>query len=280
MSYRSLLVHLDLGPLCAQRTALAIAVARRMDGHLVGLAPTGQVDLPVDPGELRSLSEFSKLAWELLQERAEQAALRFRQACEGAGLRSYEALVDEDDAASSLLRHALCSDLCLLSQVDPATARHRQAQALLEQLLLQSPRPSLVLPYAGHFEQVGKRVLVAWDESREAARALGDALPLLRNADLVHVQHWTRAGSAQDSAALPRLNALRQWLCWQGVSAETHSDVSEVEIGAATLSRAADLDADLIVMGLYGHAAWAERLMGGCTQTMLESMTVPLLLSH
>lgn len=280
MSYRSLLVHLDPGPLCAQRTELAIAVARRMDAHLVGLAPTGEVDLPIDPTELRSLSEFAALTWELLQERAEQAALRFKQACESAGLRSFEALVDEADAAASLLRHSLCSDLCLLSQVDPAAAMRRPAQALLEQMLLQSPRPSLVLPYAGRFEQVGKRVLVAWDESREAARALGDALPLLRNADLVHVQHWTRAGSAADASALPRLSALRQWLCWQGVSAETHSDVSDVEIAAATLSRAADLDADLIVMGVYGHAPWAERLTGGCTQTMLESMTVPLLLSH
>ena len=280
MSYRSLLVHLDPSPLSAARTQLAISVASRMDAHLVGLAPTGLVDLPVSPSDLRSLGEYSSLVWGLLQERAAQAASDFKSACERAGRHSCEVLVDEADVVPSLLRHALCSDLCLFSQVDPASPTHRPAQAKLEQLLLQNPRPSLVLPYAGRFEQVGQRVLVAWDESREAARALADALPLLRMAEHVRVQHWFREGRLQRAAPPPDLKALKQWLCWQGVNAETHSDASDIDIAAATLSLAADVDADLIVMGVYGHSRWAERLMGGCTKSMLDSMTVPLLLSH
>ena len=78
----------------------------------------------------------------------------------------------------------------------------------------------------------------------------------------------------------PRLDALQHWLMWQGVSADVRIETTGVDIADAMLSRAADFGADLIVMGAYGHARWAERVLGGATRGLLASMTVPVLMSH
>lgn len=282
MTYRSLLVHLDSEPSCAARTTQAIELALAMDCHLVGLAPTGLLSMPVAPEAAAALGQFNAMAWQLLLEQAQLAAERFRAACQSAGLKSCEALSDSADAATSLVRHAHCSDLVILSQPDPTRAGHGQLRAMVEQALLHSARPTLLLPYAtgsaAAGERLGRRALVAWDDSREAARALSDALPLLRRSDEVQVLSWREGAAAEPMA--PRLAAVKQWLAWQGVVAETREEISNIGVAEALLSRAADLGSDLIVMGAYGHARWTERVLGGATRGLLEAMTVPVLMSH
>ncbi len=280
MTYRTILVHLDQEPLCASRTRTAIHLARDMDCRLIGLAPTGLVDLPVVPQAAGSLADFAVAAWDALRERAALAVEQFRQACRAAGLKSFEAVTDEADAVSSLVYHAHCSDLTVLSQPDPQAPGQRQAQAVLEEVILQSARPTLVIPYAGRFDAIGHTVMVAWDDSREAARAVSDALPLLRRAGQVHVVSWNEAGDPTDERLGERMDALRQWLMWQGVPAEARVESTAIGIADAMLSRAADLGADLMVMGAYGHSRWAERVLGGATRGLLASMTVPVLMSH
>ena len=279
MTYRSLLLHVDSSPLCPARSNLAISLAQAMECHLVGLAPTGLLTLPVVPEAAIPLAEFSAMAWEFVNDQAQQASEQLRQSCVTAGLKSFEALVDVADEAESLVRHSHCSDLVMLSQPDPTAFGHRADQAMLEQVLMHSARPSLVLPYTGTFTAVGQRVLVAWDQSREAARAVADALPLLRRAQQVEVISWTE-GSDGDTPTRPSLDALRQWLLWHGVAAEVRSASTTIGIADTMLSHAADFDADLIVMGAYGHARWTERLLGGATRGLLASMTVPVLMSH
>ena len=278
MTYRSLLVHLDSAPQAAARVDHAIALAQAMDCHLVGLAPTGLLTLPMAPEAAATLGDFSALAWELLQEQAQQAATRFREACATAGLRSCEALTDTADSAGSLVRHAHCSDLVLLSQPDPGQPGQGAQRAMVEQVLLHSARPSLLLPYTGSPKPLGRHALVAWDDSREATRAISDALPLLRRAERVQVLSWRE--SEADEPMAPRLAALRQWLAWQGVAAEVREEYSDIGIAEALLSRAADQDCDLIVMGAYGHTRLAERVLGGATRGLLQAMTVPVLMSH
>lgn len=280
MTYRSLLVLLDHDPLCDSRTQVAIRLAKDMDCHLVGVAPTGLIDLPASPEAATSLVEFAALAWDTLRDQAEASVQRFRDVCRAAGLKSFEAVVDEADKAPSVVRHAHCSDLTVLNQADPLSRGHRVAQDLVEQVVLYSARPTLVLPYAGRFDSIGKQMMVAWDDSREAARALSDALPLLRRAERVHVVSWDESGGANGGALRPRLDALHQWLMWQGVSADMRVETSDIELAEAILSRAADMNADSIVMGAYGHARWAERVLGGATRGLLGSMTVPVLMSH
>ena len=146
--------------------------------------------------------------------------------------------------------------------------------------MLHNARPTLVLPFAGQFDTIASRALVAWDDSREAARAVADALPLLRLADRVQVVTWSDSTDVEDLAWRKRQNALQHWLEWQGVSAETHIQRTEIGLTDAMLSHAADFGADLIVMGAYGHARWTERMLGGATRGMLASMTTPVLMSH
>ena len=279
MTYRSLLVFLDQHPLCAARTQVAIQLAKALDCHLVGVAPTGLVDLPVSQQVDPSLEKLSAMAWSALRGDAEQATERFRQECRAAGVKSVEAVTDESDKARSLVRHAHCSDLTVLTQADPNAPGHRFAQALVEQVVLYSARPTLVLPYAGRVATLGSNVLVAWDDSREAARALSDALPLLRLAKRVQVLSWSEGGT-DDKTLRPRLDALNQWLKWHGISADLSVETTDIGIDDAMLSRAADLSTDLIVMGAYGHARWTERVLGGATRGLLATMTVPVLMAH
>ena len=280
MTYRSLLVLLDQDPLCAARSQAAMRLAKVLDCHLVGIAPTGLIDLPVSAQAAASLADFAARAWDTLRDQAERAADHFRDECRAAGVKSSEAVIDESDRAASLVRHAHCSDLTVLSQANPAAFAYRLAQDLVEQVVLYSARPTLILPYAGCIDTIGTRVMVAWDDSRESARAVSDALPLLRLAKQVLVVSWNEAGATKDKTLRPRLDALHRWLMWQGVSADVRVETTGLGIADAMLSRAADLSADLIVMGAYGHARWTERVLGGASRGMLASMTVPVLMSH
>jgi nucleotide-binding universal stress UspA family protein len=280
MTYRSLLVLLDHDPLCAARSQAAMRLARALDCHLVGVAPTGRIDLPASAHAASALADFAALAWDTLRGQAEQATERFRDECRAAGVRSCEAVIDESDKAPSLVRHAHCSDLTLLTQADPASPEYRLVRDLVEQVLLYSARPTLILPYAGRFDSIGTNVLVAWDDSRESARAVSDALPLLRLAESVLVVSWNEAGAIEDKTLRPRLEALQRWLMWQGVSADVRVEKTGIGIAEAMLSRAAELSTDLIVMGAYGHARWTERVLGGATRGLLASMKVPVLMSH
>ena len=280
MTYRSLLVLLDQDPLCATRSQAAMRLAKVLDCHLVGVAPTGLIDLPVSPQAAASLADFAALAWDTLRDQAERATDRFRDECRAAGVKSCEAVIDESDKAPSLVRHAHCSDLTLLTQADPASPDYHLVRDLVEQVLLYSARPTLLLPYAGRSDLIGTNVMVAWDDSRESARAVSDALPLLRLANHVLVVSWNEAHALVDKTLHPRLDALQQWLMWQGVSAELRVETTGIDIGQAMLARAAELDTDLIVMGAYGHARWTERVLGGATRGLLASMTVPVLMSH
>ena len=280
MTYRSLLVLLDQDPLCAARSQTAMRLAKALDCHLVGVAPTGLIDLAVSAHAAASLGDFAASAWGTLRDQAERATDHFRDECRAAGVTSFEAVIDESDKAPSLVRHAHCSDLTVLTQADPASPGYRPARDLVEQVLLYSARPTLILPYAGRFGSIGTHAMVAWDDSRESARAVSDALPLLRLAEHVVVLSWNESGAIENESLRPRLDALQRWLMWQGVSADVRVETTGIGLAEAMLSRAADLSTDLIVMGAYGHARWAERVLGGATRGLLASMTVPVLMSH
>ncbi|MES2098765.1 MAG: universal stress protein [Pseudomonadota bacterium] len=280
MTFKSLLVLLGDEPHCIARTQAAIRLAQRLDCHLVGLAPTGLLDLAAVPGSAAAFSEFAARARDALRDQAGRVADRFRNDCRTAGLASYDAIVDEADSARSLLRHAHCSDLTLLTQADPDAPGYRAASELVETVVLHSARPTLILPNAGHFEQLGTRALIAWDESREAARAVADALPLLRRATEVHLATWPEGDGAERQLLQAQLDAARGWLARHGIDAQVQLERATGSIADALLARAAESRCDLIVMGAWGHARWAERLLGGATHGLLRSMAVPVLMSH
>ncbi len=277
MTYRSILVSLDATPANGARSAIAIALARQFEAHLIGLAPTAALDAQVMQ-TAAAMADAAAAASQRLLDEAMAIAQAFRKRCTSEALLSFEALADPSPASTSLVLHAQCADLLILSQADPSLPGHRQKAAEVEQVLLSCARPVLLIPYT-HREPVRpQRVLVAWDGSPESVRAMTDALPLLRRAAQVSLVHWRR--EAQGTAPLARLAGIRQWLAFQGVDAEVRDEVTTLGIGDALLNAASDTGADLIVMGAYGHARWTERLFGGVSRTLLATMTAPVLMSH
>jgi nucleotide-binding universal stress UspA family protein len=147
-------------------------------------------------------------------------------------------------------------------------------------LVLACGRPMLVVPYAGEFAAVGRRVLVAWDGTREATRALNDAMPLLGKAEAVTVM-TVRAREAAFEQDGPLLARIVRHLERHGIAAHSEEALrGDLPISDVLLSRAADLDADLIVAGAYHHTQLREALFGGVSRDLLDHMTVPVLMSH
>lgn len=280
MTFRTLLLSLDQQQESTSHARVAIQLAKALDCHLVGLAPTGVPDLSGSTGSAASLADVAGLAWDTLRRRAEHATADFVQACHAMQLGQFEAKVDLAEPVTSLLSHARCHDLTVLRQADPQAQGHRAAEVLVEQVLLQSARPVLIVPCSGHGDSVGSNVLVVWNDSREAARVVSDALPLLRSARRVTVVRW-RYKADGDLASLQRsIDDLQQWLKRHGISAQASIESSPLGIAQAILSRAAELDADLVVMGAYGHSRLAERVWGGASLGVLQSATVPVFMSH
>ncbi len=280
MSYRSLLVPIDQDPLCAMRVQTALHLSKAFEAKLTGLAPTGLVDLPAAVSAAATLAEFADQAWNALRDQAQAAAVAFDKACARAEYTHAESVVAEGDAAAVLLHHAMRNDLIVVSQPDPSASDHAARRRVVEQVILYSARPTLVLPYAASGIEPGRNVLVAWDDSREAARAAADALPFLKKARKVHLVSWHEKGHLGSGDAMPTLQDVGQWLRQHGVKADTHVEIANIPIQDAMLSRAADLDVDLLVMGAYGHTRWSERVLGGATRGLLATMTVPVLMSH
>lgn len=165
--------------------------------------------------------------------------------------------------------HARYADLTIMGQTDDGETDH------VTEMVMSVGRPVMVIPQRGNFPCIGRRTLVAWNGSREATRAVFDALPLLRRADQVTVltldAEHDRVAGADISRTLAR----------HTVKVEVvHSTRGEIDAGNALLSRAADCGSDLIVMGAFGHSPLHERMLGGATRHILQHMTVPVLISH
>lgn len=176
--------------------------------------------------------------------------------------------------------HARYADFAILGQLDPESGESDAVRPRPEQVTLASGRPILIVPYAGNFPSVGQRVLIGWNATREAARAVNDAMPLLTGAEIVTVLTIDPREGPRAHGELPGAD-ISLHLARHGVKAEIERTVSaDLPVGEVLLSRAADLGADLLVMGAYGHSRARELLLGGATHTLLRSMTVPVLMSH
>jgi nucleotide-binding universal stress UspA family protein len=274
------LVLLDHGPACATRTRVAMHLARERGWHLLGLAPTGVIDLPSTVRPHPPLAAYAARAWDALRDQAEAATQRFHDECQVAGVESFEAVIDEAEPGRSLVHHAHCADVVMLTQANADSSVAREEMAVVERVVLDSARPTLLLPRTGRLDHLGRRVLIAWDDSREAARAVLDALPILAHADRVELVSWRERGVPEDKALRAGQEAVHRWLRRHGVACHVYVETPHGRLVDAMLARARQIDADLVVMGAYGHARWAEHVLGGATRDMLSSMTIPVLMSH
>ena len=280
MTYKTLLVHLDAGSRCPARIALAAHLASVHGSHVIGVAVTGLPDIVVSMNmAVPDGIEFIEVTQTFLRERAEAVAATFERQLAAAGCASYESRVVKGGTIETIGRLARCSDLVLLGQDEPDAPVDGTAHDLPEQAMLRSGAPVLVLPYAGDFPTLGTRALIAWKDTREAALAIREALPLLRDASRVQLLELAESSSGSD-AAHASLHEVQAWLGRHGISAEARSEPAAGDVGETLLSRAADLSADLLVMGAYGHARAREWVLGGATRHLLGHMTLPTLMAH
>lgn len=286
MALHDILVHIDGGPGHETRLRLAIALARQHRAHLTGLygvevVPAATLAVPAIGsygGDLESINAAATAGRDVAEGIAEQMEAAFRAALKAAGVAGDWQVLAGMVAELTMLA-ARAADLTIVGQIDPGDPGTGQTPGLPERVLLESGRPVLIVPYVGHFTTLGRRVLIAWNATREAARAVGDALPLMAGAEAVTILSIGTAGEAEaeDGAAAPLVRHLSR----HGIAATGSSLVADdIGVGDLILSRAADLGSDLIVMGGYGHSPTRERFLGGVTRSLLQHMTVPVLMAH
>ena len=284
MTFKDILVALDGAPPARERVEQAAALAQRFEAHLVGLhstlAPASQPGRGYFEYFDRSLLEpLYRDFDDKMRAEAEGARQLFEDAARRRGV-SAEWRAASGYPSQTAALHGRYADLIVLGQLDPDDPQAPLFRPLPEEVALAVGRPVLAIPYAGTWDMIGRRVVVGWDASREATRAINDAMPLLAAAETVTVLVIDPADGAAGHGEMPGAD-IALHLARHGVKAAIESTVSGgIGVGNALLSRASDFAADLLVMGAYGHSRVRELLLGGATRTILESMTLPVLMSH
>lgn len=272
MSYSDILVIADDAKSLPARLDVAAALAATHKAHLTALHVR---QAPYTPSDIGGPFPAALIEWQesLMRQHVDTAkqavvAAQRRNDCE------YEWRVTDGDLFSDTLLHSRYADLIVAGQGHADDERYND---VAEELLMGSGRPVLVVPSYGKFPTVGERVLIAWNRTREAARAVHDALPILTRAKSVRIMEVNpERGDSHVAGADIALHLARH-----GVKAEAGSTVADdVKTGEVLLSRAADLGADLLVMGAYGHSRLREYAFSGVTLNVLRHMTIPTLMSH
>jgi nucleotide-binding universal stress UspA family protein len=251
----------------------AISLAGAFEAHVAGVA------FALEPIVSAAVLDGVPLTF-IEEEAANGVCQAFDQAATNAGLSVETRVIPAglDRAAGEFARLAMRFDIAVLAQTEPD--RSGPEALMIEAALLDSGRPLVVGPFI-HKEPLRlDRVVVAWNGSRPAARAIGDALPLLRRAKEVRVVIVSGERGKSENHVLEGTD-IGQHLARHGVRVEVDRiPAGELDVADALLSYAADAAADFMVMGGYGHSRLREFVLGGATRAILRSMTVPVLMSH
>jgi nucleotide-binding universal stress UspA family protein len=281
MTYRTVLVQVDATPQSIERTRVAAQLAAAFEAHLVGVASTGLSDaclLAANYGE--AMVDLTPLLAQR-REAGVHALAQFDSAAERHGASSRETRLVDDETGIALCLHAPYSDLLVMGQTDIGTVNPFESADVPQYAALHAGRPVLIVPHAGAPAMLPRRILVAWDASPAATRAVTDSLPLLRRAASVEILGFTEAHPDERQGQQPATD-LAQYLARHGVNVlvSAVAATSHQEVGAALLAHAGRTQADLLVMGCYGHSRLRELMLGGTTRSVLDEMAIPVLMSH
>jgi nucleotide-binding universal stress UspA family protein len=255
----------------------AVSVASTLGAHLAGVAFVYDPIVPISgtgyvPPEVIDTQQADSEAG------AKAAVDRFNEATRRAGLsaeplRFSASLAGAGDQFGRIARRF---DLAIVAQAEPHGAS--VDDIIAETTLFTSGRPMIIVPYIQKAPLKLDRVMVCWDGSRQAARAIGDAMPLLAKAGRVQVVIVTNERGKQDEIEGADI---AEHLARHGLTVDVHRVTGgDIDVADALLSRASDSSADFMVMGGYGHSRLREFILGGVTRSILQSMTVPTLMAH
>ncbi len=279
MSYKTVLVHVDQSRQAPVRITVAAEIARAQGAHLVGAAMTGISRYVFDSGAFNPNDPTFAHHLEHLRRYARDGLQKFEALARGAGVDEVEARLVDDDAAGGIALQARYADLTVIGQFDPSASVPGLMSNFPEHVILHSGRPVLVVPYAGNFSGQCRKAVIAWDGGMPASRAISGAMPLLAAADAVDILVFNPEQDKDAHGEQPGAD-LALFLARHRVKANVHAHRADIDTGNALLSAVADLGADLLVMGAYGHARFREVVLGGVTRTVLASMTLPVLMAH
>jgi nucleotide-binding universal stress UspA family protein len=284
MAMKDILVHLDASPRCDAWLSVAANLAARKGAHLTGLAV---IDLPPPdvfygfPSAFMDVQRAEDVIARLRDARMEEYAAvetKFRDRLRVDGLAGEWRLV-EGDTAEVLALHGRYADMTILGQRDPAERDLSRGDMSIS-MLMSTGRPLLVVPFAGTFDTIGDNVLVGWNATAEAARAVNEALPLMQTAKKVTVLAINPRRGINGDGDVPAAD-MALHLARHGIRAEAaHTVATDIPEGDALLSYAADIGADLLVCGMYGHSRLRELAFGGVTRSLLTEMTIPVFMVH
>jgi nucleotide-binding universal stress UspA family protein len=274
---KDLVVNLGIGNPRDVAVDYAVSIAEDFEAHLCGIAFSYEPVVP--PSIMGGIpADVIDAQWEASAQAADAAIARFEAAAKREGIvaehRKLEASLG--GAGDLFGRLARRFDLSVVGQAEP---KHGPAQDLvIEGALFGSGRPVIVVPYIQRGGLKLDRVLVCWDGSRPAARAIADAMPFLVRAAAIDVV--IVASGREKSDEIPGVD-MGEHLARHALKVEVKRIVStDLDVPNTILSYAADSGADLIVMGGFGHSRLREFVLGGATRGILASMTVPALMSH
>ena len=266
---KDLMVHLDESQRTAARLALAVTLSRRHNARLTGVF--GQRAAALQVGVVASWppEEYTHSAAEV--------RARFEQVAGSLDRHEWHDINRGGDA--ELLRQivncARYGDLMILGQHDESSHAFVPPE-LPEALLTGAGRPVLIVPYSGTFPDVGRRPLIAWNGSPEAARALNAAIPLIAGCKEAIVLSSNTSYEEAKAAGV----RVEQHLACHGVAARSsYLIVDEVGVMDSLLNQVSDEGADLLVMGAHGHGGPPTLSRGAGTRHILRHMTVPVLMT-
>jgi nucleotide-binding universal stress UspA family protein len=278
MSYKTILVHLDRKDIMKNRVRIAASLAKSEAAHLLGVSTIGiastQSSYFYSPQDL-AFAEHMKY----LRYKAGQFVEEFKEEVKGIGIEDMEGRIVDGDSSAGVCQLGRVSDLIVIGRTNLDDTGASVTPDFPEFVMMNSGRPILIIPPEYQGESVGKKAMICWNGSRESIRAVADALPLLKKADLVQIVMFNvESESDMDSDAGGA--DIEAYLKRHGVNVEVMPPQKSRDIGKSLLDLAAEQGTDLLVMGGYGHTRFREFLLGGVTRTILESTAVPVLMSH
>lgn len=277
--YKTILVHCNDKRRIRALIAPAVDLAESSEAHLHALSVVPP--MAVISGGAESPPVLVDEHCQLYREENPAMRAAFDDAVRGRGL---VAEWQDGDAgalgvADCVVPYARSADLVIASQTDPAWPGSNCLD-IADRLVLESGRPVLIVPNAGVHARVGGKVLVAWNGRREAARAVFDALPILRRAKDVKVV-WVNPQSESDVASDVPAADICTALARHRVRCEATEQLRPgIGVGETLLASAKDFGADLLIMGCYGHSRLREFVFGGASRHVLQNMSIPVLMSH
>ncbi|WP_191083574.1 universal stress protein [Roseococcus microcysteis] len=280
MALKEILLHLDAAAPAAARLDLAAGIAKRSGAHLVGLHML-DLALPILAGDVGGGAAMAGLMDEMRAEAVAEAGrvqAMFEERLARDGI-SGEWRLLEGATVPLLAENGRYADLIILGQTDPDVPRPG-GRALIEAALFETGRPVLVVPYAAAPAGPMRHALIAWNASREASRAVHDALPLLKLMERVTVLVVEPEATPGTHGQEPGADIARH-LARHGLNVTVQRAVApDISVADVILNTIAEQSADLLVMGGYGHSRLREFMLGGATRSLLGAMTAPVLMAH